>query len=151
MTTPREAATLALEAAVRAAMPAGVTVLRGEPLAVLLDHAPPAGIVNLAEGPAVETGATIGVVIRDWRVDVQVEILVQDETAAARWAALDTVLAALGAALADRTLGGTVTAAVAGQPDGSAPMAVEGAADMLGAVVPVSLYFSTGRNPFAAA
>lgn len=150
MTTPRETATLALEAAIRAAMPAGVTVLRGEPLAVLLEDAP-AAIVNLAEGPAVETGATVGVVIRDWRVDVWVELLVQDDTAAARWAALDTLLAAIGTALADRTLGGTVAAAVAGQPDGSAPMAVEGAADMLGAVVPVSLYFSTGRDPFSAA
>lgn len=149
MTTRTEAIAAALEAAIGAQVAAGVTVRRGEPLAHVLEDGARSVIV-LSEGDAELVDRTIGVESRLYRLPVACDCVVQGETPAARKAALDVLVSAVGAAVAaDRTLGGLTRYLDAAPQGGLENVAIDGDADLRGCTVTVEAWYFTGDNPLA--
>ncbi|MBW7057653.1 acyl-CoA transferase [Paracoccus bogoriensis] len=132
--TDREAVLQALFAAL-SALPA--TVLRGE---VVPERVPAAGLVILRDGDPGEPDVTLSPLEYHWRHRAELEAVVQG---ASRDADFDDLCAAIAAALAaDRTLGGACDWAEPGPPR-PVDLAVEGAAALKAAVIPVTLHYTT--------
>ena len=143
MTTRREQVLAALFERLRAIPQAAVR--RNEPLP---EKVPAGGLVVLRDGDPGEPEVVLSPLTYIWSHRAMVEAIVGGASAATRDAALDDLLAAVGAAVAaDRTLGGLCDRVEAGAPDVEAAV-VEGAAPLKGAAVPVTLIYATG-DPLA--
>jgi hypothetical protein len=138
MTSARETALLALHHRLQAV--SGPMVLRNEVLPAKL---PAGGLVILRDGDPGEAEATLNPVSYLWQHRAELEVVVEGATGEARDAALDALLVAIGAALAsDPSLGGAVDWSEAGAPR-TEDLAIEGAAALKGAVVPVTLVYTS--------
>lgn len=139
------------EAAVRAAAAvlssiSGLTVLRA-PESTQDTAAAPFCVVT-AE-PASEQDPTIGYVRRHWDLVLRCQFFVERRTTAdAAAAALDALVrAAAGAFEADRNLGGVVDDLLIGAMADAGADAPDGVNEGLTASLPVTLMYTTGRNP----
>ena len=138
MPTTRETILQALLAALKTVPDA--TVLREE---VLPERLPAGGLVILRDGDPGTPEVTMSPLAYHYEHRVEIEVILQDKTPAARATAFDTLVQAIGAALAaDRTLGGLCdwTEAQAPQP---VDLPVEGAAALKAAIIPVILTYTT--------
>jgi len=139
MPTPRETILSALHARL-SALPA--TVLRGD---VLPERVPAAGLMILRDGEPGEPEVTLSPLRYHYQHRAEIETVVQG---AARDATFDTLCASIGAAIAtDRTLGGLCDWVEAEAPR-PVDLAVDGAASLKAAVIPVMLHYSTA-DPLA--
>ena len=139
----REQVLAALLAALGAAMPVGVRLLRN---AVLPERVPAAGLLILRDGDPGEPAVTLSPLRYHYQHRAEVEAVVQ--TASGRDAAFDTLAAGVGAVLsADRTLGGSCDWVEAEAPR-PVDLPVEGAASLKAAMIPVVLHYSTA-DPLA--
>jgi hypothetical protein len=138
MTSTRELALQALLARLQTVD--GPQVARNELLPAKL---PAGGLVILRDGDSGEPEVTLNPVTYLWQHRAEIEVVVEGATSEARDAALDALLVATGAALSsDPTLGGAVDWSEAGAPQ-TQDLAVDGAAALKGAVVPVTLIYLT--------
>ncbi len=138
MSTPRETILQALLAALRTVP--GATALREE---ALPERLPAGGLVILRDGDPGTPEVTMSPLAYHYEHRAEIEVIVQDKTPAMRATAFDTIVQAIGAALAtDRTLGGLCdwTEAQAPQP---VDLPVEGAATLKAAIIPVVLTYTT--------
>lgn len=134
MPTPRETILAALHARLTA-LPA--TALRGD---VLPERVSAAGLLILCDGEPGEPEITLSPLRYHYQHQAEIEAVVQEAT---RDADFDTLCASIGAVLAaDRTLGGLCDRVEAEAPRPFA-LAVEGAASLKAAVIPVVRHYST--------
>lgn len=135
MTTRRETILTALADAFRT-IP-HVPVLRGE---VLPERIPPAGLMILRDGNPGEPSVTLSPLAYHYQHRAELEMIVQSSPA--RDALFDTLAAQVGAVIsADRTLRGSCDWVEAAAPE-PVDLAVEGAASLKAAVVPIILHYS---------
>ena len=114
-----------------------VPVLRGE---VLAERIPPAGLMILRDGNPGEPGVTLSPLMYHYQHRAELEIIVQSDTA--RDTLFDTLVAQVGAIIStNRTLRGYCDWVEAAAPE-PVDLAVEGAASLKAAVVPVILHYS---------
>jgi hypothetical protein len=134
MPTTRETALAALHALLGTLT---ATALRGE---VLPERVPSAGLLILRDGEPGEPEVTLSPLRYHYRHRAEIEAVVQGT---GRDAAFDTLCAGIAAALAaDRTLGGRCDWIEAEAPR-AVDLAVEGAASLKAAVIPVILHYTT--------
>ncbi|MFC6689177.1 acyl-CoA transferase [Jhaorihella thermophila] len=139
MPTPRETILQALLAALQT-VPA--TALRGD---VLPERVPAEGLLILRDGEPGEPEVTLSPLAYHYQHRAEIEVVV---LGADRDATFDTLCASIGAALAaDRTLGGLCDWVEAEAPR-PVDLAVEGAASLKAAVIPVVLHYTTA-DPLA--
>lgn len=139
MPTPRETILTALHARL-SALPA--TALRGD---VLPERVPTAGLLILRDGEPGEPEVTLSPLRYHFQHRAEIEAVVQGT---ARDATFDTLCTSIGAAIAaDRTLGGLCDWIEAEAPR-PVDLAVDGAASLKAAVIPVILHYSTA-DPLA--
>lgn len=134
--TPRETILTALADLLRT-IP-HVPVLRGE---VLPERIPSAGLMILRDGSPGEPGVTLSPLMYHYQHRAELEMIVQ--SASARDARFDALAAQVGAVLsADRTLRGLCDWV---EPDAPEPvdLAIEGAASLKAAIIPITLHYST--------
>ena len=118
-------------------------VLRGE---VLPERVPAAGLLILRDGEPGEPAVTLSPLRYHYQHRAEVEAVVQAGTG--RDAAFDALAAGVGTALAaDRTLGGLCDWVEAEAPR-PVDLAVDGAATLKAAVIPIVLHYSTS-DPLA--
>ena len=135
MSTTRETILAALHARL---LPLAATVLRDE---VLPERIPPAGLIILRDGQPGEPEVTLSPLRYHFQHRAELEVIIQG--ANDRATAFDTLIAAIGTALAaDRTLGGLCDWVEAEAP-ASVDLPVEGAVSLKAAVVTVVLHYST--------
>ena len=140
MPTTREAILTALHARLQTL---SATVLRDE---VLPERIPPAGLIILRDGQPGEPEVTLSPLRYHYQHRTELEVIVQ--TPGSRATAFDTLIAAIGTALAiDRTLGGLCDW-VEPEAPASVDLPVEGAASLKAAVITFVLHYST-TNPLA--
>jgi hypothetical protein len=133
MPTSRETILTALFARL-SALPA--TALRGD---VLPERVPSAGLLILRDGEPGDPEVTLSPLRYHYQHRAEIEVVVQG---VARDAAFDALCASVGATIAaDRTLGGLCDWVEAEAPR-PVDLAVEGAASLKAAVVPVILHYS---------
>ncbi|MFC3088129.1 acyl-CoA transferase [Tabrizicola soli] len=133
MSTPRETILATLHARL-ASLPA--TALRGD---VLPERVPSAGLLILRDGEPGEPEVTLSPLRYHYQHRAEIEAVVQG---ADRDATFDTLCASIGAALAsDHTLDGLCDWVEAEAPR-PVDLAVEGAAGLKAAVIPVVLHYS---------
>jgi hypothetical protein len=138
MPSAREAALLALHERLHAVP--GATVLRNE---VLPAKIAAGGLVILRDGEPGEPEVTLNPVSYLWQHRAEIEVVIEGGTPAERDATLDGLLVAIGATLsADPTLGGAVEWSEPSAPR-TEDIAMEGAAAIKGAVVPVTLIYTS--------
>jgi len=138
MPSPRETILQALLAALQT-VPAAA-VLREE---VLPERLPASGLVILRDGDPGTPEVTLSPLQYHYEHRVEVEVIVQGKTPAIRATNFDTLLQAIGTAIAaDRTLGGLCNWLEAQAPQ-PVDMPVEGAAALKAAIIPVILTYST--------
>jgi hypothetical protein len=138
MPTARETILQALLAALQAVP--GATVLREE---VLPERLPAGGLLIVRDGDPGAPEVTLSPPAYHYEHRAEIEVIVQGKSPAARAAEFDTLMQAIGVALAiDRTLGGLCdwTEAQAPQP---VDLPVEGAAALKAAIIPVILTYTT--------
>lgn len=134
MPSPRETILAALHARLMA-LP--VNALRGD---VLPERVPAVGLLILRDGEPGEPEVTLSPLRYHYQHRAEIEAVVQG---AARDTTFDTLCASIGAALAaDRTLGGLCDWVEAEAPR-TVDLAIEGAASLKAAVIPVILHYST--------
>jgi hypothetical protein len=139
MPNPRETILTALHVLLQT-QPA--PVLRGE---VLPERVPSAGLLILRDGEPGEPEVTLSPLRYHYQHRAEIEAVLQGSE---RDAAFDMLTAGIGAALAaDRTLGGLCDWVEAEAPR-PVDLAVEGAASLKAAVIPVVLHYSTA-DPLA--
>ncbi len=113
-------------------------VLRDE---VLPERIPPAGLIILRDGQPGEPEVTLSPLRYHYRHRAELEVIAQ--AANDRATAFDTLIAALGSALAtDRTLGGLCNWVEAEAP-ASADLPIDGAVTLKAAIVTVVLHYTT--------
>ncbi len=135
MPTTRETIFTALHARLQSL---AATVLRDE---VLPERIPPAGLIILRDGQPGEPEVTLSPLRYHYQHRAELEVIVQ--TPGNRATAFDTLIAAIGTALAtDRTLGGLCDWVEAEAP-ASVDLPVDGAVALKAAVVTVVLHYST--------
>ena len=123
-------------------LPLAALTLRDE---VLPERIPAAGLIILRDGQPGEPEVTLSPLRYHYQHRAEIEAVVQGAT---RDAAFDTLCASIGAAVAaDRTLGGLCDWVEAEAPR-PVDLAVEGAASLKAAVIPVILHYSTA-DPLA--
>ena len=135
MPTTRETILAALHARLQ---PLAATVLRDE---VLPERIPAAGLIILRDGQPGEPEVTLSPLRYHFQHRAELEVIVQGTND--RASAFDTLIAAIGTALAvDRTLGGLCDWVEAEAP-ASVDLPVEGAISLKAAVVTVVLHYTT--------
>ena len=135
MPTTRETVLTALQALLQ---PLAALVLRDD---ALPERIPTAGLIILRDGQPGEPDVTLSPLRYHYQHRAELEVVVQAGTG--RASAFDNLIAAIGAALeADRTLGGLCDWVEAQAPR-PVDLAVEGAASLKAAVIPVVLHYST--------
>jgi len=118
----------------------GPAVRRNEPLPEKL---PAAGLVMLRDGELGEPEILLSPLTYIWRHRAIIEAVVSGGTAASRDGALDGLLTAVGDAIAGApTLAGLVDWIEIG-PVSFETLAVEGAAPLKGATIPITLHYAT--------
>lgn len=118
----------------------GPTVRRNEPLSEKL---PAGGLVILRDGELGEPEILLSPLTYIWRHRAIIEAVVSGGTAASRDGVLDGLLTAVGDAIAGTpTLGGLADWIEIG-PASFETMAVEGAAPLKGATIPIILHYAT--------
>lgn len=133
MPTTRETILTALSARL-SALPA--TALRGD---VLPERVPTDGLLILRDGEPGDPEVTLSPLRYHYQHRAEIEVVVQG---VARDAAFDALCASVGATIAaDRTLGGLCDWVEAEAPR-PVDLAVEGAASLKAAIVPVILHYS---------
>lgn len=133
--TPRETILTALTDLLRT-IP-HVPVLRGE---VLPERIPPSGLMILRDGNPGEPGVTLSPLTYHYQHRAELEVIVQSSTA--RDALFDAIAAQIGTVIAaDRTLRGLCDWVEAEAPE-HVDQAIEGAASLKAAVVPIILHYS---------
>lgn len=133
--TPRETILTALADLLRT-IP-HVPVLRGE---VLPERIPPPGLMILRDGNPGEPGVTLSPLTYHYQHRAELEVIVQSSTA--RDALFDAIAAQIGTVIAaDRTLHGLCDWVEAEAPE-HVDQAIEGAASLKAAVVPIILHYS---------
>ena len=138
MPTPRETILQALLAALQSVPNA--TILRG---ATLPERIPTGGLLILRDGDPGTPEVTLSPLQYHYEHRVEVEVIVQGKTPAARDAVFDALLAELAAVItADRTLGGLCNWVEAEAPQ-PVDLPVEGAEALKAAIVPVILTYTT--------
>ncbi len=143
MTTRREAALQALAARL-AAIP-GVAVRRNDDKPATV---PPGGLIILHDGDPGMPEVSLSPPRYWWEHEAEAQVIVQKAPQTARTAAMDDLLAAIGAALAaDRTLGGAVSHCEPGAPRPD-EVAVDGATPIRGAALTIVLSYDTS-DPLA--
>jgi hypothetical protein len=121
----------------------GPTVKRNEPLPTKV---PEAGLIILRDGDPGEPEVILSPTRYVYQHRAEVEVLVQEADQTERDAALDTLLVAVGTALAgDSSLGGKVDIAHPGSPE-LLQETIEGAPTIKAALIPVFLEYTT-LNP----
>jgi hypothetical protein len=139
MPTPRETILTALHSRLSAL---SASALRYD---VLPERVPAAGLLILRDGEPGEPEVTLSPLRYHYQHRSEIEAVVQG---AARDATFDTLCASIGTAIAsDRTLGGLCDWIEAEAPR-PVDLAVEGAASLKAAVIPVILHYSTA-DPLA--
>lgn len=139
MPTPRETILAALHALLQT-LPA--TALRGD---VLPERVPAARLLILRDGEPGEPEVTLSPLRYHYQHRAEIEAVVQG---ASRDAAFDTLTASIGAVIvADHTLGGLCDWVEAEAPR-PVDLAVDGAASLKAAVIPIMLHYSTA-DPLA--
>lgn len=114
-----------------------VPVLRGE---VLPERIPPVGLMILRDGNPGEPGVTLSPLAYHYQHRAELEVIVQSTTA--RDALFDALAAQIGTVIAaDRTLRGLCDWVEAEAPE-PVDLAIEGAASLKAAVVPLILHYS---------
>jgi hypothetical protein len=112
---------------------------------ILPERAPAVGLLILRDGEPGEPEVTLSPLRYHYQHRAEIEAVVQGAT---RDASFDTLCASVGAAIAaDRTLGGLCDWVEAEAPR-PVDLAVEGAASLKAAVIPVILHYSTA-DPLA--
>jgi hypothetical protein len=140
MPTTRERVLAALHARLQ---PLAALVLRDE---VLPERVPPTGLLILRDGQPGEPEVTLSPLRYHYQHRAELEVVVQAGTG--RASAFDDLIAAIGGALeTDRTLGGLCDWVEAEAPR-PVDLAVDGAASLKAAVIPVVLHYSTA-DPLA--
>ena len=135
MPTIRESILAALHARLQ---PLVATVLRDE---VLPERIPPDGLIILRDGQPGDPEVTLSPLRYHFQHRAELEVIIQ--SANDRATAFDTLIAAIGTALAaDRTLGGLCDWIEAEAP-ASVDLPVEGAVSLKAAVVTVLLHYTT--------
>jgi hypothetical protein len=135
MPTARETILTALADALRT-IP-HVPVLRGE---ILPERIPPAGLMILRDGNPGEPEVTLSPLRYHYQHRAELEVIVQSSTA--RDTLFDTLAAQVGAVIsADRTLRGSCDWVEPAAPE-PVDLAVDGAASLKAAVVPIILHYS---------
>jgi hypothetical protein len=135
MSTTRETMLAALHARLQ---PIAATVLRDE---VLPERVPLAGLIILRDGQPGEPEVTLSPLRYHFQHRAELEVIVQN--ANDRATAFDTLIAAIGTAMAaNRTLGGLCDWVEAEAP-ATVDLPVEGAISLKAAVVTVVLHYST--------
>ena len=135
MPTTRETILAALHARLQQL---AATVLRDE---VLPERAPPAGVIILRDGQPGEPEVTLSPLRYHYQHRAELEVIVQ--AANDRATTFDTLIAAIGTALAsDRTLGGLCDWVEAEAP-ASVDLPVDEAISLKAAVVTVVLHYTT--------
>ena len=115
-----------------------VPVLRGE---VLPERIPPAGLMLLRDGNPGEPGVTLSPLTYHFQHRAELEVIVQ--SASNRDSLYDALCAQIGAVIAaDRTLRGLCDWIQAEAPEPE-DLAVEGAASLKAAIIPVVLHYAT--------
>lgn len=138
MPTTRETILQALLAALKTVP--GATVLREE---VLPERIPASGFLILRDGDPGTPEVTLSPLQYHFEHRAEIEVIVQGKTPAARANTFDTLLQAIGTALAsNRTLGGLCDWVEAQAPQ-PVDMPVEGAAALKAAIIPVILAYTT--------
>ena len=138
MSTPRESILQALLAVLQNVLAA--TVLRG---AILPERIPVGGLLILRDGDPGTPDVTLSPLQYHYEHRVEVEVIVQGKTPAARDAAFDALLAELATVItADRTLGGLCDWVEAEAPQ-PVDLPVEGAEALKAAIVPIILTYTT--------
>lgn len=138
MTSARELALLGLFSCLQGIT--GPTVKRNEPLPIKV---PEERLVILRDGDAGDPEVVLSPTRYIYQHRAEVEVLVQEADQAERDAALDTLLVAVGTALAgDATLGGKVDIAHPGSPE-LLQETIEGAPTIKAAVIPIFLEYVT--------
>ena len=145
MTSRPESLLQALQTAISARVAGtGVEVTRDDPLA---REIPAAGIIALRDGAAEEVERTLGETRITWDHQATAVLVCAGNNSADRAAAVERMAQAVAAAVvADRTFGGLAVWADTAPPDGDST-AVEGAADLRLAEMPITLIYETGSNP----
>lgn len=142
MATALEGITAAIAAACGTVT--GATVTRG---AVLPETIPAAGLLRVAEGVPDETGELLGGA-REWVVEIEVEMAVQEARDAERAAAFDALATtAAMAVLASADLAAASDHVRIGALRDRQDLAFEGAAAVRTATLPVEVHYRTGPNP----
>lgn len=142
--TRREAAVRAVAAVLSSIN--GLSVLR--PPEGAQDAASSPFCVVTAETP-IEQDPTIGYVRRHWDLVLRCQFFVQRQTTAdAANAELDLLVRSAAAAFeADRNLGGVIDDLLVGAMEDAGADAPDGVNEALAAVLPVTVMYTTGRNP----
>lgn len=134
MTTRRETILTALADLLRT-IP-HVPVLRGE---ILPERIPPSGLMILRDGNPGEPGVTLSPLMYHYQHRAELEVIVQSSSA--RDALFDALAAQIGPVIAaDRTLRGLCDWVEAEAPE-PVDLAIEGAASLKAAVVPIILHY----------
>jgi len=137
MSTLRETILQALLATLQTI--SGAVIQRGD---VLPERVPAGGLVILRDGEPGEPEVTLSPPRYHYEHRSELEVVVQGKTSADRDAAFDTLVSAIGAALAaDRTLGGLCDWIEPGAP-APTDQPVEGGQALKAAVIPVVLHYS---------
>ena len=114
-----------------------VSVLRGE---VLPERIPPAGLMILRDGNPGDPEVTLSPLRYHYQQRAELEVIVQ--ASGDRDTRFDQLIARIGADIAvERTLGGLCDWVEAAAPE-PVDLAVEGAASLKAAVVPIMLHYS---------
>ena len=122
---------------------AHVPVLRGE---VLPERVPPAGLMILRDGNPGEPSVTLSPLTYHYRHRAELDVIVQ--LTSNRDSLYDALAAQIGAVIAaDRTLQGLCDWVEAEAPE-PVDLAVEGAASIKAAIIPVVLHYATA-DPLA--
>lgn len=139
----RETAILALAAAIRPAL-GSVPLLRDEARPIEL---PRAGLAILRTGETKSAEAILSPLSYSVEHEAELVLFYASSDAAARAAALDTMIASVvGAVVAARTLGGAVEWAQPGAPIFETDEA-EGTTPVGAATLPIALWFTTPDSP----
>ena len=117
------------------------TVTRNESVPVKI---PAGGLVALFDGVAGEADVVLSPTIYYYEHRAEIEVVVQNKSAATRDTALDTLLVAISTAVnADTTLNSTVDLARLEAPEFEELGDIEGADDLKAAIVPVIHHYNT--------
>jgi len=148
MTTRQEAAWQALWDAIEASRPADAKFVAEGAKPQLIPYD---GLLSMGLGFPTLTGEVMSATLtKEWRLDIPIEILVQNPAGSERGNLFQTLAERVGAAVeADVTLGGVVDYADVGSIEDGAEIPIDGENIRAGTIT-VSIYYMTGTNPLEA-